>query len=153
MQVASVFHALILGFRQLGDPASETSAGALCAARDGDLHAAGRGGRGAVLGVLDPTGLGWLDAHARGAGSAAALVLAWLLFPIVIAVAWASFADEVVDAVERRLLPRSAAAVGHERRRERTLARYASPLVALALNLLALPLYLLPGANSSSISR
>ena len=58
-----------------------------------------------MLGRLDATGFAWLDAMLTIVGSAAALVLAWLLFPVVVAAALGWFADDVARAVERRYYP------------------------------------------------
>jgi uncharacterized protein involved in cysteine biosynthesis len=99
-----------------------------------------------LLATLDPTGLVWLDAGIAIAGSAAALVLAWLLFPVVIAAVLGFFAEDVVEAVERRyypdLPPPQGMGVG-----ESAWATLRFTAVALLLNLLVLPLYLVPGAN------
>ena len=101
---------------------------------------------GTLLGVLDPTGLGWLDTGLALAGSMATVVVAWLLFPVTIALALGFFAEEVADEVERRhypdLPPPSGMAIGASLWGA---ARFAA--FALLLNLLVLPLYLLPGAN------
>ncbi len=55
--------------------------------------------------MLGPTGIGWLDSTLAVLGSAGALVLAWLLFPIAIAASLGLFADDVIEAVERRFYP------------------------------------------------
>ena len=100
-----------------------------------------------VLGRLDATGFAWLDDILTIAGSAAALVLAWLLFPVVVAATLGWFADDVARAVERRYYPDLPAPVGMGIG-ESVLATLRFTAVALTLNLLALPLYLLPGRIS-----
>jgi CysZ protein len=104
---------------------------------------------GAVAGVLfgfDWTGIGWLDPVLATAGSVAALVLAWLLFPVAIGLILGLFAEDVVAAVERRYYPELPAPPGMRLAAQvYTGARFLA--VALPLNLIALPLYLVPGAN------
>ena len=140
-----MFRALFLGFRQLGEPGSRRLLlrCLLLAILTFVLLAAAVG---TLLGVLDPTGLGWLDTSLALAGSAATVVVAWLLFPVTIALALGFFAEEVVEEVERRhypdLPPPSGMAIGAS---IWGAVRFAS--FALLLNLLVLPLYLLPGAN------
>lgn len=140
-----MFRALFLGFGQLGEPGSRwlllrclllavlTFVLLVVAAATG-------------LSVLDLTGLPWLDTSLAVAGSAATLVVAWLLFPVTIAMALGFFAEEVADAVERRhypeLPPPAGMALG-----ESVGGAIRFGAVALLLNLLALPLYLLPGPN------
>jgi CysZ protein len=140
-----VLHALFLGFRQLADP----HAGRLllrCVLLAGLTFVLLLVAVATLLGTLDPTGLGWLDTGLAIAGSAAVLVLAWLLFPVTIAIALSWFAEDVALAVEQRhypdLPPPSGMGV-----RESLWAALRFGTVAVLLNLLALPLYLLPGAN------
>ena len=98
------------------------------------------------LDALDLTGFAWLDGTIAVLGSVGALVLAWLLFPIAMATTLGWFADDVVDAVERRYYPDLPPAQGVGLARS-TLASVRFMLVAVVLNLLVLPLYLLPVAN------
>jgi uncharacterized protein involved in cysteine biosynthesis len=140
-----VFRALFLGFRQLGEPSSGRLLlrCLLLAVLTFVLLVAAVG---TLLSVLDLTGWAWLDTSLAIAGSAATLVLAWLLFPVTIAITLGFFAEEVADAVERRhypdLPPPSGMAIGAS-----VLGAVRFGAVALSLNLLVLPLYLLPGAN------
>ncbi|HET6520709.1 MAG TPA: EI24 domain-containing protein [Geminicoccaceae bacterium] len=101
---------------------------------------------GAVLAVLDPTGIGWVDAVISIAGAGGALLLAWLLFPVTTVLILSLFLDRIAEAVERRHYPDLPPARGWG---TPTAAWAAARLVALGLllNLLALPLYLVPGAN------
>jgi uncharacterized protein involved in cysteine biosynthesis len=101
---------------------------------------------GAGLGMLDPTGMAWLDGTLAVLGSAGALVLAWLLFPIAIAASLGLFAEDVIRAVERRYYSQLAPARGMGFASS-TLGAIRFMATALALNLVALPLYLVPGAN------
>jgi CysZ protein len=79
-------------------------------------------------------------------GSAAAVVLAWLLFPVVIAAAIGWFAEDIALAVERRYYPDLPPPLGMGIG-ESVWATVRFTAIALGLNLLALPLYLLPGPN------
>lgn len=137
--------ALILGFRQLADPA----AGRLmlrCVLLTLATFVALFAVIATLLFGLDLTGWAWLDSGLAVVGSAAALVLAWLLFPVVAASILGLLADDVVGLVERRNYPElpSPASPGLIAQAGAT-TRFV--LVALALNLLALPFYLLPGPN------
>ena len=69
---------------------------------------------------FDLTGMGWLDPVLATAGSVAALVLAWLLFPVAIGLILGLFAEDVVAAVERRYYPELPRGAGHEPRRRRS---------------------------------
>ena len=74
------------------------------------------------------------------------LVLAWLLFPVAIGLILGLFAEDVVAAVERRYYPELPAPPGMSLSAQvYSGARFLA--VALPLNLIALPLYLVPGAN------
>ena len=137
--------ALILSIRQLFDPAISrvlVRCVLLALATFALLVAA----VGLGLGALDPTGLAWLDGTLAVLGSLGAVVLAWLLFPIVIVVSLGLFADEVIEAVERRYYPDLPPPAGMGLAQS-TWGAIRFAMVALALNLLVLPLYLLPGAN------
>jgi CysZ protein len=137
--------ALVLSIRQLSDPAIRRVLVrcVLLAIATFVLLVAGVG---FGLGALDPTGLAWLDGTLAVLGSLGAVVLAWLLFPIVIALSLGLFADEVILAVERRYYPDLPPAPGMSVAQS-TFGAIRFAVVALALNLLVLPLYLLPGVN------
>jgi CysZ protein len=141
-----LLRALILSVRQLFDPAIRrvlVRCVLLALATFVLLVAA----VGLGLGALDPTGLAWLDGTLAVVGSLGAVVLAWLLFPIVIVVSLGLFADEVIEAVERRHYPDLPPAPGMGLAQS-TWGAIRFAMLALALNLLVLPLYLLPGANA-----
>jgi uncharacterized protein involved in cysteine biosynthesis len=137
--------ALALGLRQLFDPGVQRlllRCVLLTLATFVALIAAVSG----LLFGLDLTGVSWLDPLLATAGSVAVLVLAWLLFPVTVGLSLGLFSESVVEAVERRYYPGLPEAPGM------SLAAQVSTggrflLVALPLNLIALPLYLIPGAN------
>jgi CysZ protein len=140
-----VFDALILGLRQLAEPSARRlvlRSVLMALATFALLLVAVT----TVLARLDATGLVWLDTLLTVIGSAAALVLAWLLFPVVMAAALGWFAEDVALAVERRYYPDLPPPVGIGVG-ESVWATVRFTTVALLLNLLALPLYLLPGPN------
>jgi uncharacterized protein involved in cysteine biosynthesis len=94
-----------------------------------------------ILGELRLLSIGWLDWTLRLLADAAVLVVAWLLFPAAASLVAGFFLDGVAEAVERRHYPDLPPA------RRQPLAEQAwgglrFALVALALNLIALPLYL-----------
>jgi CysZ protein len=98
------------------------------------------------IGMIDPTGLAWVDGTLAVVGSIGVVALAWLLFPVTIAATLGLFAEEVIEVVERRYYPELSAAPGMGFVQSSWGAvRFA--IVAILLNLLVLPLYLIPGAN------
>ncbi|HEX5077509.1 MAG TPA: EI24 domain-containing protein [Geminicoccaceae bacterium] len=137
--------ALILSLRQLSDPAIRRVL-ARCLLLAVLTFALLIGAVGWGLGALDPTSLAWLNETLPWVGSLVAVVLAWFLFPLAIAATLGLFADEVIEAVERRHYPELPPAPGMSLVQS-TFGAVRFALVAIALNLLALPLYLLPGAN------
>src|SRR5262249_19006701 len=50
-------------------------------------------------------GIGWIDGTLSALGTIASFVLAWLLFPSVLAAMTAMLVDPISDAVERRYYP------------------------------------------------
>ena len=89
---------------------------------------------------------GWLDGTVDALGGLAAVILSIVLFPAVVAAFLGVFLDEVAAAVEARHYP------DLEAPRARPLwadisAALQLVATALALNLLVLPLYLVPGLN------
>lgn len=86
--------------------------------------------------------IGWLDSVIEVAAGLGVVVLAWLLFPVAVSSTVGIFLDEVSDAVEGRHYPALPPAHGQPIATEiRSALAFAG--VALALNLLLLPLYLL----------
>lgn len=99
------------------------------------------------LDTLDLTGIGWIDGVLTVLGSLAAVVLAFLLFPAAATVIITSFLiEDVVRAVEERHYPNQPPGRPQP---FSEVAWGAFRLLALtvALNLLVLPLYLVPVLN------
>jgi CysZ protein len=140
-----MLNALILAFRQFDDPRVQRlllRCVLLAAGTFVVLVAVVAAG----LAAIDATGIAWLDAGIVLAGSGMAVVVAWLLFPVVVALTLNLFADEVAEAVEAQHYPDLPPAAGLALEDTiRVTVRFTA--VAVALNLLALPLYLLPGPN------
>ena len=140
-----MINALIRGFRELANPGIQRLL-LRCVLLTLTTLVALVGGVAALLFGLDLTGFTWLDPILATAGSALVLVLAWLLFPIVVGLTLGLFAEDVVRVVERRHYPDLPAAPGMSLVAQ-TYAGLRFVAVALLLNLLVLPLYLLPLAN------
>jgi uncharacterized protein involved in cysteine biosynthesis len=85
---------------------------------------------------------GWLDTLAEFAAGFGVVILAWLLFPAAIGLTVGLFLEDVADAVEARHYP-GLPAVRAQSVREAIGAGLKFAAVALALNLIALPFYLL----------
>jgi CysZ protein len=142
----ALLKALILSIRQLSDAAIRRVL-VRCVLLALATFALLVAGVGLGLNALDPTGIAWLDGTLAVLASLGAVVLAWLLFPIVFTVSLGLFADEVILAVERRYYPDLPPAPGMGLAQS-TWGAIRFAVVALALNLLVLPLYLVPGANA-----
>lgn len=84
---------------------------------------------------------GWLDTLAEWAAGIGVLFLAWLLFPAAIGLTVGLFLESVADAVEARHYPRLPP-VRAQSLREAISAGIKFAAIALALNLIALPFYL-----------
>jgi uncharacterized protein involved in cysteine biosynthesis len=99
-----------------------------------------------ALTLLAETGRSWLDWIVRALGGLGAVVAAWFLFPAVVSLILGFLLDGVVGAVEARhyplLPPPRASGLAESLGGALRLG-----LVAVALNLLVLPVYLLPGVN------
>jgi CysZ protein len=100
----------------------------------------------AALQLIHVTGLDWLDRLLGALGSIGALFLAWLLFPAMSAAATGLWLDGIAAAVERRhypdLPPPRRQSVGEILRISLRLA-----LLALVVNMIALPFYFWPALN------
>ena len=137
--------AFFRAFAQLGDPAFRRPlalglAGALT------VFACLWGG---IVWLLTHTALfenPWLDTTLDALGGLAALVLTFLLYPAVVAAIMGMFLDQAIDAVERRHYPtpEPPRPVGTAEQLGRALRLLGT---ALVFNLLALPIYLIPGVN------
>ncbi len=99
-----------------------------------------------LLGELALFDISWLDWIVRVLGGAGAIVISILLFPAVAMTVVGLFLEEIADAVDARYYPEKPAAAGASA--GASLASAARLIaVAVALNLLVLPLYLIPGLN------
>jgi CysZ protein len=98
------------------------------------------------LAALDVTGITWLDTTLAFAGSGLAVVLAWLLFPATVVLTLILFAEQVAEAVERLHYPDLPPPRGSSLAAS-SWASVKLAAIAVLLNLLVLPLYLLPGPN------
>ncbi|HEX4113361.1 MAG TPA: EI24 domain-containing protein [Stellaceae bacterium] len=99
-----------------------------------------------LLQLLTVTGFVWLDRIIGVLGSVGALFLAWLLFPAMSAIVMGFFLDRVARAVEQRHYPR----LPPPRRQsigEILNASLRLGLLAIAINLIALPFYFWPAIN------
>jgi CysZ protein len=92
------------------------------------------------------TGYLWLDRAEQVLGALAAILIAWFFFPSVVVAFSSLFLDRVVDEVEARYYPALPSA--------RSIALPSAALaglrllgISLLLNLVALPLYFVPGVN------
>jgi len=98
-------------------------------------------GASAVIAALHVTGWHWLNIAIDVLGSVATLFIAWLIFPSMAILILGFFLDRVIASVERRHYPNlpapRAIGVGASLASAIRLA-----LLALLLNLLALPLYI-----------
>jgi uncharacterized protein involved in cysteine biosynthesis len=91
-------------------------------------------------------GIGWLDAIIIVLGSLAALALAWLLFPTMALLVLGFFLTAVVEASERRHYP----GLGPPRPqgfRTALASAFRLLLLALLVNVVLLPVYLIPVIN------
>lgn len=88
----------------------------------------------------------WIEGTVDALGGLAAVVLTFLLYPAVVALVMSLFLDSAVEAVETRhypgLMPPRRTGVAEQ---VWTAVRLTS--AALVLNIVALPLYLVPGVN------
>ena len=99
-----------------------------------------------AIALLAETGRAWLDWIVRALGGLGAVIGAWFLFPAVVSLILGFLLDGVVRAVEDRHYPLLPPA------RQSSLAESLGGalrlgLLAVALNILVLPVYLLPGVN------
>ncbi len=90
--------------------------------------------------------IGWLDTGIDLLGGAAVLILSWLMFPAVMITISSLMLDRIVEAVEARHYPGLPPPRKQSLREELWNSLKFLGLVVL-LNLLALPLYFIPGVN------
>jgi CysZ protein len=99
-----------------------------------------------VLTHVTITDTWWLDTTADVLGGLAVLALTWLLFPAVATLVISFFLDRVVEAVERQYYPTlpPPTPLSHWQSLAEAL-KFA--VVLVGMNLIVLPLYLVPGLN------
>ena len=136
---------LLLALRQAFDPAFRAVA-LKTVAVSAALFAALMLGAGWALDAITLFDLGWLDWIVKAVAGIGAAVLGILLFPLLATVVMGLFLEEIADAVDARHHPDRPPARGSSVLSS-TVSAAKLVLVALALNLLVLPLYLLPGVN------
>ena len=136
---------LLLAVRQAFDPAFRAVA-IKTAAVSAALFAALILAMGWALHAIELVGIGWLDWTIKALAGAGAVVLSLMLFPLLATMAVGLFLEEIADAVDARHYPDKPEAPGQSILSS-TLSTAKLVLVALALNILVLPLYLLPGLN------
>jgi uncharacterized protein involved in cysteine biosynthesis len=96
--------------------------------------------------LIQATGIGWLDGTIEFLGAAAAFVIAILLFPGLAAIVVGFFLEDIARAVEARHYPN----LSEPRRqplREVVWAATKLAAITVVLNLLILPVYLVPVIN------
>lgn len=145
LAAAPVLRALPLAFAQLADRSARRVL-VLSIAGSIALLVALVVGVGWLLAGAAWFGIGWLDGLIDALGGAATLVLAWLLFPCVLAAMTGLLVGPISGAVEARYYrglppPRGRAGL------DALGAALRLGGAALALNLVLLPLYLVPGLN------
>jgi CysZ protein len=100
-----------------------------------------------ALGRAELFATGWLNGLIQIVGTLGAVVVGWLMLPALVLAVSGLFLDQVVGAVERRWYPDLPASMPVPLLTDLR-SSLGIALVALLLNLLALPLYLLlPGVN------
>ncbi|MCW8835893.1 MAG: EI24 domain-containing protein [Rhodospirillales bacterium] len=90
--------------------------------------------------------IGWLETAIDALGWLAGLILTWLLFPAVVSMIMPLFLESVAEAVEARHYP-DLGAPRPQPLSEALLTGVTFAAAALVLNVLVLPLYLVPGLN------
>jgi uncharacterized protein involved in cysteine biosynthesis len=100
----------------------------------------------ALVRAAGTTGYVLLDRTLEVVGLAGTAILAWFLYPTVIAAVLGFLLDRVVAATEARYFPALPPA-REQSLLEVTVYSLAFAALVLALNLVALPLYLIPGLN------
>ncbi len=99
-----------------------------------------------ALALFADTGWPWVNWIVHAVGGLGALLVAWFLFPAMVTAVLGLVGDRIIDAVEARHYP----ALGPGRDiglMEAIGAALRLAALALVANLVALPLYLVPGLN------
>ena len=95
---------------------------------------------------IQATGIGWLDGTIEILGGAAAFVIAILLFPGLASIVVGLFLEQIARAVEARHYP-DLPEPRHQPLREAIWSAVKLALITVVLNLLVLPIYLIPVLN------
>ena len=95
---------------------------------------------------IQATGIGWLDGTIEFLGGAAAFVIAILLFPGLASIVVGLFLEQIARAVEARHYP-DLPEPRHQPLREAIWSAVKLALITVVLNLLVLPIYLIPVLN------
>ena len=90
--------------------------------------------------------IAWLDWTIKAVAGAGAIVVGIMLFPLVATIVVGLFLEEIADAVDTRHYPDKPEAPGQSIASS-VISAAKLVLVALILNILVLPLYLIPGIN------
>ncbi len=96
--------------------------------------------------LIQATGIGWLDGTIEFLGAAAAFVIAILLFPGLAVIVVGFFLEDIARAVEARYYP-NLPEPRHQPLREAVWAATKLAAITVVLNLLILPVYLVPVIN------
>ena len=136
---------LILAVRQAFDPAFRAVALKTVAVSAG-LYALLIASLGWALDALTLFDIAWLDWTIKAVAGAGAVVVGIMTFPLVATIVVGLFLEEIADAVDSRHYPDKPAAPGQSVASS-FVAAVRLVLVALILNVLVLPLYLIPGLN------
>jgi len=99
-----------------------------------------------LLQLVHVTGLGWVDRAIGVLGSVGAVFLAWILFPAMSAILMGFFLESIARAVERRHYP-GLPAPRHQSIGEILAISLRLGLLAIVINLIALPFYFWPAIN------
>ena len=136
---------LLLAVRQAFDPAFRAVVLKTVAVSAG-LFALLIASLGWALDALTLFDAAWLDWTIKAVAGAGAIVVAILAFPLVATITVGLFLEDIADAVDARHYPHKPAAAGQP-----VVSSLVSAvrlvLAALILNVLVLPLYLIPGMN------
>ena len=136
---------LILAVRQAFDPAFRKVALKTVAISAG-LFVLLIASLGWALDALTLFDIAWLDWTIKAVAGAGAIVVGIMTFPLVATIVVGLFLEEIADAVDSRYYPNKPAAPGQSVVSS-LVAAVRLVLVALVLNVLVLPLYLIPGIN------
>jgi len=140
-----MFRALPLAFAQLADPSARRVL-ALSVAGTLALVIALVVLAGWLLAGIGWFGIGWIDGLIHALGTLAAIGLAWLLFPGLLAAMTGLWVDSIAASVEARYFPGLPAPRGGAAL-DGLVAGLRLAGAALVVNLVLLPLYLVPGLN------